>query len=167
MTCLHQLIKFANMQLAYRHDERPSESLEVLDGTKTCGRPCLKFWTSLFVLIRAEVDLKRQVDALRVNTMIFTALQSYEVGFSSNSLNFQIQFYFRFVKRPGEPSGVGRKKSSHTRLDFIYFLCQRLEWRVMRPRVQVSPYSIACCISMNYLIKAVTLSIFTEGGLQK
>ena len=30
-----------------------------------------------------------------------------------------------------------------------------------------SPRSIACCISVNYLIKAVTLSIFTEGGLQK
>ena len=71
-----------------------------------------------FVLIRAEVDLKRQVDALRVNTMIFTALQSYEVGFSSNSLNFQIQFYFRFVKRPGEPSGVGRKKKQSYEVGF-------------------------------------------------
>jgi len=26
MTVLHQLIEFANMQLAYRHDERPGES---------------------------------------------------------------------------------------------------------------------------------------------
>ena len=32
MTCLHQLIEFANMQLAYRHDERPGESYEALDG---------------------------------------------------------------------------------------------------------------------------------------
>ena len=30
-----------------------------------------------------------------------------------------------------------------------------------------SPRSTACCISVYYLIKAVTLSIFTEGGLQK
>ena len=34
MTCLHQLIEFANMQLAYRHDERPGESYEALDGKK-------------------------------------------------------------------------------------------------------------------------------------
>ena len=32
MMCLHQLIEFANMQLAYRHDERPGESYEALDG---------------------------------------------------------------------------------------------------------------------------------------
>ena len=34
MTCLHELIKFANMQLAYRHDERPGESYKALDGKK-------------------------------------------------------------------------------------------------------------------------------------
>ena len=34
MTCLHQLIEFANMQLAYRHDERPGESYKALDGKK-------------------------------------------------------------------------------------------------------------------------------------
>ena len=37
MTCLHQLIEFANMQLAYRHDERPGESYEALDGKKSTG----------------------------------------------------------------------------------------------------------------------------------
>ena len=34
MTCLHQLIELVNMQLAYRHDERPGESYEALDGKK-------------------------------------------------------------------------------------------------------------------------------------
>ena len=33
-TCLHQLIEFDNIQLAYRHDERPGESYEALDGKK-------------------------------------------------------------------------------------------------------------------------------------
>ena len=32
MTCLHQLIEFANTQLAYRHDEQPGESYEALDA---------------------------------------------------------------------------------------------------------------------------------------
>ena len=27
MTCLHQLIEFANMQLSYRHDERPAKAI--------------------------------------------------------------------------------------------------------------------------------------------
>ena len=34
MTSLHQLIKFLNMQLAHRHDERPGESYEALGGKK-------------------------------------------------------------------------------------------------------------------------------------
>ena len=32
--CMNQLIEFANMQLAYRHDERPGESYETLEKIK-------------------------------------------------------------------------------------------------------------------------------------
>ena len=59
MTCLHQLIEFANMQLAYRHDERPGESYKALDGKKAvyenkvgrgcfgCGFACFWFLVGL------------------------------------------------------------------------------------------------------------------------
>jgi hypothetical protein len=40
MTCLHHLIEFPNMQLAYRHDERPGESYEALDGKKRISLNC-------------------------------------------------------------------------------------------------------------------------------
>ena len=33
---INHLIEFVNMQMAYRHDERPGESYEALDGKKDC-----------------------------------------------------------------------------------------------------------------------------------